>query len=62
MVNKLYDLAVMQPQVPPVHPGPLPGPHRPGGGLHRLRELRERCRLRRHGHPADEKVKELRLL
>ena len=37
----------------PVHPGPLPGPHRPGGGLHRLRELREAVPLRRPGHPAD---------
>ena len=53
MVNKLYDLAVMQPQVPGVHPGPLPGSQRQGGGLYCLRKLREAVPLRRSGDRAD---------
>lgn len=46
----------------PVHPGPLPGPHRPGGGLHRLRELREAVPFGVPVIQRMEKVKELRLL
>ena len=49
MVNKLCDLAAMQPEVPRLGKGPLPGPARHGGGLHRLRRLREPLPLRRAG-------------
>ncbi len=40
MVNKLYDLAAMQPEVPAIGAGPLPGPFRHGSGLHCLWRLR----------------------